>query len=118
MRRAFERGDAYPSGPIDSPVTEGGAASIAASLVALTPPSQPTVPVALVPFAGHEPKGAGVEQTEEEGWYTDPYGLHEARWMSMGKPTKLVRDGELESYDELPDSAPDHPAELNLRQVR
>ena len=52
-----------------------------------------------------------MEQTEEEGWYTDPYGLHEARWMSMGKPTKLVRDGELESYDDLPASAPRHPAE-------
>jgi hypothetical protein len=59
----------------------------------------------------HEAKGAGMEQTEEEGWYTDPYGLHEARWMSMGKPTKLVRDGQLESYDDPPDSAPSLPAE-------
>ncbi len=52
-----------------------------------------------------------MEQIEEEGWYTDPYGLHEARWMSTGEPTKLVRDGELESYDDLAESAPRHPAE-------
>jgi len=40
--------------------------------------------------------------TEEpfEGWYTDPYGRHEARWMSDGKPTRLVRDGRLTSVDE------------------
>ena len=38
-----------------------------------------------------------------EGWYTDPYALHEARWLSNGKPTKLVRDGEATSYDEPPE---------------
>jgi hypothetical protein len=37
-----------------------------------------------------------------EGWYTDPYALHEARWLSNGKATKLVRDGEATSYDEPP----------------
>ena len=29
---------------------------------------------------------------EEEGWFTDPFGRHEARWLSFGKPTKLVRE--------------------------
>jgi hypothetical protein len=29
----------------------------------------------------------------EEGWYTDPYERHEARWLSEGEPSKLVRDG-------------------------
>jgi hypothetical protein len=38
-----------------------------------------------------------------EGWCTDPYELHEARWLSNGKPTKLVRDGEATSYDEPPE---------------
>jgi hypothetical protein len=38
-----------------------------------------------------------------EGWYTDPFALHEARWLSNGKPTKLVRDGEATSYDEPPE---------------
>ena len=47
-----------------------------------------------------------MEPEEDEGWYTDLYGLHEARWMSAGKPTKLVRDGEVESYEDPPDSAP------------
>jgi hypothetical protein len=41
-----------------------------------------------------------------EGWYTDPFGRHEARWMSAGVPTKLVRDGDEESSDEPPDGAP------------
>ena len=42
----------------------------------------------------------------EEGWYTDPYSRHEARWFSEGKPTKLVRDAGVEAYDEPPDSPP------------
>jgi hypothetical protein len=43
---------------------------------------------------------------EQEGWYTDPWGHHEARWMSDGVPTKLVRDSGLESYDDPPDTPP------------
>lgn len=39
-----------------------------------------------------------------EGWCTDPYVHHEARWLSDGKPTKLVRDGATTSYDEPPDA--------------
>ncbi len=42
----------------------------------------------------------------EEGWYTDPYGRHEARWMSAGSPTKLVRDGNIECYEDPPDEEP------------
>jgi len=38
-----------------------------------------------------------------EGWYTDPYERHEARWMSQGNPTPLVRDGKIESRDPAPD---------------
>ena len=38
----------------------------------------------------------------EEGWYVDPFGLHEARWISDGTPTALVRDGRAESKDEPP----------------
>lgn len=38
-----------------------------------------------------------------EGWYTDPYGRHDARWMSDGRPTRLVRDGKVTSSDEPPD---------------
>ncbi len=37
-----------------------------------------------------------------EGWCTDPFGRHDARWMSAGVPTKLVRDGESESFDDPP----------------
>jgi hypothetical protein len=50
---------------------------------------------------------------EEEGWFTDPFGRHEARWLSFGKPTKLVRDGEVEGYDEPPDEEPtNHPERI------
>ena len=45
-------------------------------------------------------------QQPEEGWYSDPYGRHEARWLSDGKPTKLVRDGDVETYDAPPDGPP------------
>jgi hypothetical protein len=38
-----------------------------------------------------------------EGWYRDPYAIHEDRWMSQGRPTKLVRDSGTESYDPPPD---------------
>ncbi len=41
-----------------------------------------------------------------EGWFTDPYAVHEARWISDGRPTKLVRDGAVESYDEPPPGPP------------
>ena len=34
-----------------------------------------------------------------EGWYVDPFGVHEARWISDGSPTALVRDGGTESHD-------------------
>jgi hypothetical protein len=37
-----------------------------------------------------------------QGWHPDPFGLHELRYFSVGNPTKLVRDGGAESYDEPP----------------
>jgi hypothetical protein len=41
-----------------------------------------------------------------QGWFRDPFGAHEARYFSDGSPTRLVRDGETESYDEPPAGAP------------
>ncbi len=38
----------------------------------------------------------------EEGWYTDPYRRHEARWFSDGTPTELVRDQGKTSKDPAP----------------
>jgi len=43
-----------------------------------------------------------VTSRELQGWYDDPFRLHEARYFSAGKPTKLVKDGDVESYDEPP----------------
>ena len=40
---------------------------------------------------------------ELEDWFTDPFGRHEARWMSHGVPTSLVRDGRTESDDPVLD---------------
>jgi len=37
-----------------------------------------------------------------QGWAPDPFGLHESRYFSDGRPTKLVMDGGVESYDEPP----------------
>ncbi len=39
---------------------------------------------------------------EEEGWYVDPHGVYEARWVPAGTPTALVRDGEVEAQDPPP----------------
>jgi hypothetical protein len=41
-----------------------------------------------------------------EGWCTDPFGRHEARWISSGRATFLVRDGHIESHDDPPDETP------------
>jgi hypothetical protein len=43
-----------------------------------------------------------VTSSELQGWYDDPFRLHQARYFSAGRPTKLVRDGAVESYDEPP----------------
>jgi hypothetical protein len=37
-----------------------------------------------------------------QGWAADPFQLHEARYFSAGRPTRLVRDGRVESYDDPP----------------
>jgi len=44
-----------------------------------------------------------VSHKAPEGWCTAPYARHDARWLSDGKPTKLVRDGDTTAYDEPPE---------------
>jgi len=44
----------------------------------------------------------GMDQGVLQGWGDDPFGLHEHRYFSAGRPTKLVRDGGVEAYDEPP----------------
>jgi hypothetical protein len=53
-----------------------------------------------------------MEEAELQGWCTDPYELHDARYFSAGRPTKLVRDSGEESYDPPPDGAPIGRSEL------
>jgi hypothetical protein len=43
-----------------------------------------------------------VRSHEAQGWYRDPFAVHEDRYFSAGRPTKLVRDGGAEAYDEPP----------------
>jgi len=45
-------------------------------------------------------------RVEAQGWYRDPYLVHEDRWFSAGQPTKLVRDSGIETYDPPPVSPP------------
>ena len=42
------------------------------------------------------------------GWEADPFGLHELRYFSQGEPTRLVKDGKVEAYDEPPASGVRH----------
>jgi hypothetical protein len=44
-----------------------------------------------------------------QGWYQDPFGVHEQRWFSDGAPTSLVRDGAVEADDAPPSPAYDGP---------
>ena len=37
-----------------------------------------------------------------QGWSADPFQLHDERYFSAGRPTKLVRDGTVESYEDPP----------------
>jgi hypothetical protein len=44
-----------------------------------------------------------------EGWYRDPYGIHQDRWFSAGTPTSLVRDQGVEGHDDPPGYPPAGP---------
>jgi hypothetical protein len=44
---------------------------------------------------------------EAQGWYRDPYKLHEDRYFSDDEPTKLVRDGGVQSDDPPPPDPPE-----------
>lgn len=44
------------------------------------------------------------------GWETDPFGIHELRYFSQGEPTRLVKDGKVEAYDEPPTAVATRPA--------
>ncbi len=46
---------------------------------------------------GQDPEGP------PQGWYVDPFAVHDQRWFSQGRPTDLVRDGGAETQDPPPD---------------
>ena len=37
-----------------------------------------------------------------EGWFHDPFEVHQLRWFSAGTPTDLVRDDDVEAYEAPP----------------
>ena len=47
-----------------------------------------------------------MDQGTLHGWHPDPFGRHEARYFSAGRPTELVRDGDADSYYQLPATEP------------
>jgi len=47
-----------------------------------------------------------------EGWYRDPYHRHERRWFSAGKPTPLVKDGDVEGRDQVSGPPPEQPVPI------
>jgi len=50
-----------------------------------------------------------------QGWCTDPYARHEARWFSRGLPAALVRDRREESQDRPPEGSPTvAPVEIHV----
>jgi hypothetical protein len=44
-----------------------------------------------------------------QGWFVDPFGAHEQRWFSQGRPTALVRDGRADTQDPPPDGPVPQP---------
>jgi hypothetical protein len=56
-----------------------------------------------------DPDADAFDVDDAEGWYFDPFGVHECRWISRGRPTDLVRDGTAEAEDPPPDGPPPGP---------
>ena len=52
------------------------------------------------------------------GFFDDPYGRHEERWISRGKPTQFVRDARVESIDPPPPDAPRLPTLREVSRLR
>jgi hypothetical protein len=80
----------------------------------LSPRRSPTEVSTVVPSTGRyafpmNDAPADRDHGEEEGWYLDPYKIHQQRWISKGRPSDLVRDGEHEGKDAPPDRPPSLP---------
>ena len=48
-------------------------------------------------------------EMKAEGWYEDPWKIHERRWFSDGKATDLVGDGGRDGKDDPPGTSWDGP---------
>ena len=54
---------------------------------------------------GVDVNGVGGREMAAEGWFKDPFAVHDARWFSAGTPTDQVKDGSSEMSDPPPDRA-------------
>jgi hypothetical protein len=53
------------------------------------------------------------DEAPAEGGFLDPYGIHERRWISQGRPSNLVRDGNTEA----PDPPQNRPAPEPFKRI-
>lgn len=74
------------------------------------------VAVAAVYCRGMELGGQDPEKPPQ-GWFVDPFGVHEQRWFSQGRTTALVRDGRAEAQDPPPDGPVPGPL-VNVVAIR
>lgn len=56
------------------------------------------------PVESSPPEHSMASGWRPQGWCTDPWGLHDARWFSDGTPTGLVRFGNEEKVEPVPES--------------
>ena len=70
------------------------------------------------PFSCNGAFGAeGLVTQEQQGWQPDPFGRHQSRYFSAGRPTYLVRDGNVEGSDpveQIPPQAYPRPVDAGM----
>ena len=60
-------------------------------------------------YAARMDPGPADPDKPAQGWFVDPFGIHEQRWFSQGTPSALVRDGRTEGQDPPPDTHVEGP---------
>ena len=99
--------DRYSTRPVDGPVCHGRDRTGGSP----HPPSGARMvggPEGSRLRSGHG-RRVGSPEKPPQGWFADPFGVHEARWFSQGRATALVRDGRKEAQDPPPGPVVDQP---------
>ena len=120
MTRSFEISQVGPAG---QPASASGTRRFSAKRTAVDLSANGIVVRAVVTKVGQlaalTPNKSYELSMEEtiEGWYSDPYARHEARWMSEGRPTRLIRDGDVEGSDPVAGDEPFKVAPVRIEDV-